>query len=40
MNFVAQLGELLGENLGGGSDSINAGKVSIGHQSDFQDRPF
>lgn len=40
MNFVAQFGEFFGENLGRSSDSVNAGKIGVGHQSDFQDRPF
>ena len=36
MDFVAQLGEFLGEDLGGSGNAVDAGKVGVGNKSDFQ----
>jgi hypothetical protein len=40
MDFMAQLHEFFGENLGGGGNPIDAGKVGVGDEGDFQDGPF
>ena len=40
MDFVAELDEFLGEYLGGGRHSVDAGKISVGNESDFHLIPF
>ena len=36
MDLMAELGEFLGENLGGGGNAVDAGEISVGNQGDFQ----
>jgi hypothetical protein len=35
MDLMAELGEFLGENLGGGGNPVDAGEVGVGDEGDF-----